>query len=42
MRIFLNLFFFMIICGNLFFLRLYEDKQAYEYHYLKQIFYHEK
>ena len=38
-RISLNLFFFMIICANL---CLYENKQAYESHHLKQIFYHQK
>ena len=33
-----HLFLFVIICD---FLSLYENKQAYEYHHLKQIFYHQ-
>ena len=35
-----NLFVSMIICQNLFSC-LYENKQVYEYHHLKQIFYHQ-
>ena len=42
MIIFENLFLFMIICENLFFFSLYQNNQAYEYHHLKQIFYHQK
>ena len=34
-----HLFLFVIICD---FLSLYENKQAYEYDHLKQIFYHQK
>ena len=42
MRIFLNHFFFIIICVNLFFLSLYENKLVYEFYHLKQIFYDQK
>ena len=40
-----NLFLFMMICENFLahffaFYSLYENKQAYKYHHLKQIFYH--
>ena len=41
MIIFENLFLFMIICENLFSLSLYEKKQVYEHHHLKQIFCHQ-
>ena len=41
MSIFLNIFLFMIICQNLVFLSLYENKEAYESYYLKQIFHHQ-
>ena len=41
----IHLFLFAIICENLFFicgfLSLYENKQAYKYHHLEQIFYHQ-
>ena len=41
-----NLFIFMIICENLLehifaFYSLYENKQVYEYHHLKQIYYYQ-
>ena len=39
---FFEFFLFVTICENLLFLSLYENKQAYEHHHLKQIFCHKK
>ena len=39
---FFEFFLFVIVCENLPFLSLYENKQAYEHHHLKQIFCHKK